>query len=789
MLHGADVSKYQGKIDWDAFAPQLDFVFMRATFGTATDTQFARNRAEAARSGLVRGYYHFGEPSEDATQQARFFCDAVGTLAPGEMDLVLDLETTQRGTSPSGWTSAETAALQAWTRTFCRVVKDRFPGRSLIVYTGAAFWQAFMGGTQEHLDCPLWLAAYRRGTDSVNARPPADPSGWEAWAMQKPLKTWAPWPAWSFWQFTPKAVMKGVTVNTVDANLFAGTKADLRRLARLEVAEPAVGSGPTADALCRIMLTQAGDPYIFGHEVRLTDPNPRAFDCSEMVEWACAQLAVKPTMPDGSWFQVRHVKQANLLMPVGAAISTRGALLFRFSSDPFNAGRPTSSHVAVSLGDGRTIEARSTQHGVGIFPALDRGWTHAGRVPGLDYAGIPQGGSIQRGSKGVEVAAWQRDLLRFRPNILPRFGADADFGGETDSATRTFQAEMGLAVTGIVGPETRDAMQRALARGPRIVVPGGGPRSVGPQTPSADGGRTIDFRVGGLHIEITITPETGSHGGTRGKPDAGSKPDAAKPEFDGLGLDALPKRADGARTGSQLAARARKLGLAAREEMFVNEVLSGNVPSFVRRFHHVAVSAPGVAPRGALLVCADYLAVGSDTDFLRVPLTAVSAQRIADACRCLLPTKKLVDDIYRASTRQAAIVMEADQRKIATFVAHDRAIEEARKGELGELLAGHKKDVVVTKRLGHDPRRLALYGFFGADEKPLQRLDTLLTKRLPKRDTYVDYSQGIRLVGAMMFVGGERVRVSEVLADPHLSALVSSEGIISSPRYEIHPLG
>lgn len=142
---------------------------------------------------------------------------------------------------------------------------------------------------------------------------------------------------------------------------------------------------PTAQAFADLLLSQEGDRYVFGVEVSHDNADPDAFDCSELVEWGCARLGVTPKMPDGSWLQARHCRDHGTLVTVDDAIRTVGALLFRFSSSPFVGGRPTSAHVAVSLGDGRTIEARSTRLGVGVFSADMRGWTNAGLVPGLDY--------------------------------------------------------------------------------------------------------------------------------------------------------------------------------------------------------------------------------------------------------------------------------------------------------------------------------------------------------------------------------------------------------------------
>lgn len=136
-----------------------------------------------------------------------------------------------------------------------------------------------------------------------------------------------------------------------------------------------------------LALEQAGDRYRFGAEVDLGDPDPDVFDCSELIEWVAGRLKITPRMPDGSWLQYRHVHGADATLEIPEALKTPGALLFRFSSNPLTGSRPSSSHVAISLGDGRTMEARSTAAGVGVFgAAAGRGWTHAGRVPGLSYA-------------------------------------------------------------------------------------------------------------------------------------------------------------------------------------------------------------------------------------------------------------------------------------------------------------------------------------------------------------------------------------------------------------------
>ena len=134
-----------------------------------------------------------------------------------------------------------------------------------------------------------------------------------------------------------------------------------------------------ADGMVEEAFTQAGKPYVFGAEVDLDDPDPAAFDCSELVQWAAHRAGLR--MPDGSWNQVSHCRDKLTLISVDLALDKRGALLFKFSSNPFRGERPSSAHVAISLGNGTTIEARSTNYGVGSFSAAGRGWTHAGLIP------------------------------------------------------------------------------------------------------------------------------------------------------------------------------------------------------------------------------------------------------------------------------------------------------------------------------------------------------------------------------------------------------------------------
>jgi hypothetical protein len=87
----------------------------------------------------------------------------------------------------------------------------------------------------------------------------------------------------------------------------------------------------TNKELLELVTSQDGDSYIFGLEVRPTESDPEAFDCSELVEWVCARLNIEPRMPDGSWYQDKQCRAQNTLIEVEEAINTAGTHALRRS--------------------------------------------------------------------------------------------------------------------------------------------------------------------------------------------------------------------------------------------------------------------------------------------------------------------------------------------------------------------------------------------------------------------------------------------------------------------------
>ena len=140
-----------------------------------------------------------------------------------------------------------------------------------------------------------------------------------------------------------------------------------------------VAASPDLARFIDAAATQVGKPYVFGAEAALDDPDPAAFDCSELTQWAAHQAGL--TLPDGAAGQYRYCRTAGTTMSVEDALRTPGALLFSFDGEPGpTGGEPAKAHVAISLGDGRTLEAKGRAYGVVVTDADDR-FNFAAAVP------------------------------------------------------------------------------------------------------------------------------------------------------------------------------------------------------------------------------------------------------------------------------------------------------------------------------------------------------------------------------------------------------------------------
>jgi hypothetical protein len=247
----------------------------------------------------------------------------------------------------------------------------------------------------------------------------------------------------------------------------------------------------------------------------------------------------------------------------------------------------------------------------------------------------------------------------------------------------------------------------------------------------------------------------------------------------------LPPRSDKALTGSEFIHRVNSLNLAERETEILSQVMLGNVPSFLRQLAPVAVThiEGGTTNRGIFYATPDYLAIGSDDDYLLTPMSPGTAQRIADRLNCTLPTSKMVDAIYLAAKVKLApspIPPSEAMTSVRVFAAHNATVRAQRLENdysPGALVAGHKKDLVLTPKLAAAGGKVAIYGWHQTTGQPIQPV------YVGHSANWVDYSQCARLVQQTMVVNGESSTVAATLSNASLCGLLSDEGVIGSPRY------
>ena len=204
-VHGVDVSRYQGRIDWASVrAAGNEFAFIKATEGgDYIDPRFSENWDGARRAGVMRGAYHFVYWCRPGEQQAEWFRQNVPN-DPDALPPVLDVEW-----NPDSRTCkqkiAKPAALQM-IRTILHAM-EAHTGKRPIIYTDINFHRDILEG--ELLEYPHWVR-------STAAEPE------HRYDNRR----------WTMWQYTTTGRVPGIT-GDVDRNAFYGSKDDWAQFAQV----------------------------------------------------------------------------------------------------------------------------------------------------------------------------------------------------------------------------------------------------------------------------------------------------------------------------------------------------------------------------------------------------------------------------------------------------------------------------------------------------------------------------------------------------------------------------
>ncbi len=196
-VHGVDVSRWQGEIDWQTLRTQgANFAFIKATDGgDHLDPMFQKNWRRAKEAGIKRGAYHFFYWCRTAGEQADWFIRNVPREA-GALPPVIDVEYNAESSCKRRLSRAKVLEKM---QVFMDKL-ERHYGQRPIIYTAPDFYADNLSG--EFPNHPFWLR-------SVAAHP----------SKRYPNRKWV------FWQYSGSGLSQGVD-GKIDLNVFRGSEAD-----------------------------------------------------------------------------------------------------------------------------------------------------------------------------------------------------------------------------------------------------------------------------------------------------------------------------------------------------------------------------------------------------------------------------------------------------------------------------------------------------------------------------------------------------------------------------------
>ena len=213
VIQGVDVSHWNGTINWtQAHGDGIEFAIAKATEADDfVDNTFTTNRQNAKAAGVVFGAYHFFRADVDGTVQANHFLSVIGSVEPGEIAPVIDMETTDG----QGASTINQRALA-----FMEAVKSA-TGRVPMIYTSPSFFNSTLGAPASFGDYLLWIANWEVSCPNV-------PDVWEDWTV---------------WQKADNGNVAGISGAT-DLDEYDGTAEEL------QCAGVVCTSGPCVAGVC-----------------------------------------------------------------------------------------------------------------------------------------------------------------------------------------------------------------------------------------------------------------------------------------------------------------------------------------------------------------------------------------------------------------------------------------------------------------------------------------------------------------------------------------------------------
>lgn len=159
--HGIDVSNFSGSVNWHTVAGSNQFAYILATQGTYfTDPLFAADDRGALSAGLIRGGFHFADPTRHGgspAAQADYFVAHGGGWKADSHTLpgALDIESRNGVATCYGLSQG---AMVSWIRAWLDEYHHK-TGRWAPVFTDPSWWRQCTGNSGAFRSTsPLWIS-------------------------------------------------------------------------------------------------------------------------------------------------------------------------------------------------------------------------------------------------------------------------------------------------------------------------------------------------------------------------------------------------------------------------------------------------------------------------------------------------------------------------------------------------------------------------------------------------------------------------------------------------------
>ncbi len=457
----ADISKYQGTIGWKQLSEVLDFCIMRSSVGMKKDERYAEYVAGCRQYGVPYHAYHYIKATNEAEARTEAKVMAEATAGTSPLFYVIDAEY-------DGIKAADA-------RKICEAFEDGLrhyidADIRVAVYIGHHLYKSWALDYGRY--AYVWIPRYGTNDGKPQTKPdyPCD-----------------------LWQYTSKGKLPGISGN-VDLNKLTGTKPltfftttpDTPDVPdkQTDGGESQMFTGKQLAEFCENVY-KAGWVYWYGtygkrcseslynskkkqypshygsdrtsgYQKDIRDGKWCA-DCVGMIKaffWKNGDLTAEPkygsnNCPDKSANGM--IKYCSKTGPISTIPDEPGLVVWK------------DGHIGVYVGGGYTVEMKGFNYDCKRKKVTDGPWTKWGRLPAsmLQYTDepvAPAPDGLKKGDYGSAVKEMQEALLRWDVNCLPKYGADGDFGSETEKAVKSFQKAVGLPQTGVYDEATRNAL-------------------------------------------------------------------------------------------------------------------------------------------------------------------------------------------------------------------------------------------------------------------------------------------------------------------------------------------